>query len=64
MARVLLTKSTYIDPPGPGRLRAGQWVTTTAAELQPNDVYWPNGDINKLPIAGVTTISGADSVGG
>ena len=63
--RVLLTKACYVDfPGGPGRLRAGQWVSTTAAELQPNDVFWLNGDITKLPTAGVITISGVDSVSG
>jgi hypothetical protein len=64
MARVQLTKSVYLDPPGPGRLRAGQWVATDQASLQPGDVYWPNGDVSKLPTAPVTTISGADSVHG
>jgi hypothetical protein len=64
MARVLLTKSVYLDPPGPGKLPAGTWVATDQASLQPGDVYWPNGDVNKLPIAGVSTISGADSVQG
>lgn len=64
MARVQLTKACYVDSPGPGRLRAGQWIATTAAELQPNDVFWPNGDITKLPTAGVITISGVDSIGG
>jgi hypothetical protein len=64
MARVQLTRACYLDPPGPGRLRAGQWVATDAASLQPGDVFWPNGDVNKLPIAGVSTISGADSVHG
>jgi hypothetical protein len=64
MARVQLTKSAYIDPPGPGRLRAGQWVATEAASMQSGDVLWLNGDISKLPTAGVSTISGADSVHG
>jgi hypothetical protein len=64
MARVQLTKAVYLDPPGPGRLRAGQWVATDPAALQPGDVYWPNGDVSKLPTAGVITISGADSIPG
>jgi hypothetical protein len=64
MARVQLTKAVYIDPPGPGRLRAGQWVSTDQASLQPNDIYWPNGDLTKLPTGGASTISGSDSVSG
>jgi hypothetical protein len=64
MARVQLTRAVYIDPPGPGRLRAGQWITNDPAAMQPGDVYWPNADLTKLPIAGVSTITGADSVGG
>jgi hypothetical protein len=64
MARVQLTRACYVDPPGPGRLRAGQWVTTDPASIQPGDVYWPNGDVSKLPTAGVSTISGADSIPG
>jgi hypothetical protein len=40
MARVLLTKACYIDSPGPGRLKAGTWVTTDQASLQAGDVYW------------------------
>jgi hypothetical protein len=62
--RVQLTKAAYIDPPGPGRLRAGQWVVTDPTIAQPGDVVWLNGDVTKLPAAGVTTITGADSVSG
>jgi hypothetical protein len=61
--RVQLTKATYIDPPGPGRLRGGQWVATDPTVMQPGDVLWLNGDVSKLPTAGVSTITGADSVG-
>ena len=64
MARVLLTKAVYLDPPGPGKLLAGTWVATDAASYQKGDVFWPNGDITKLPTAGVSTISGADSIHG
>jgi hypothetical protein len=63
MARVQLTKSAYLDPPGPGKLRAGQWVTNDPNSIQPGDVYWPNGDLSKLPTASVSTVTGADSVG-
>lgn len=64
MARVQLTRACYIDAPGPGRLRAGQWVTNDPTAIQPGDVYWPNADLSKLPTAGVITVSGADSIGG
>jgi hypothetical protein len=64
MGRYLLTRAVYIDPPGPGRLRAGQWVATDAASKQPGDVLWLGGDASKLPIAGVSTITGSDSVDG
>jgi hypothetical protein len=64
MSRFQLTKAVYVDPPGPGRLRAGQWIATTPAELQPGDVYWPNAANANLPVGPVSTITGADSVGG
>jgi hypothetical protein len=64
MPRVQLTKAVFIDAPGPGRLRAGQWVTNDQAAMQTGDVYWPNGDLSKLPTGPVSTISGADSVHG
>jgi hypothetical protein len=60
--RVQLTKSAYVDPPGPGRLRAGQWVTNDPTAIQPGDIYWPGADLNKLPFGSVSTVSGADSV--
>jgi hypothetical protein len=63
MARVQLTKSVYIDPPGPGKVAAGQWVTNDPAQLQPGDVYFPNGDLSKLPTVPVSTITGAESIG-
>jgi hypothetical protein len=62
--RVQLTKAVYCDPPGPGRLRAGQWVCIDPAALQAGDVFWPNADLTKLPISGVSTISGVDSAHG
>jgi hypothetical protein len=46
--RVLLTKSVYIDPPGPGRLKAGTWVTDNPVGLQPGDVLWLGGDPSKV----------------
>ena len=64
MARYQLTKAVYIDPPGPGRLRAGQWIATDQASVQPGDVFWPNADLSKLQIGSVSTITGVDSVGG
>ena len=64
MPRYQLTKAVYIDPPGPGRLRAGQWVTTTPAEMQPGDVFWPNADLAKLPTSSASTITGAESISG
>ena len=63
MARYLLTRAIYVDPPGPGRLKAGTWIATTPAEMQLGDVFWPNAPSN-LPTGSVSTITGADSVGG
>ena len=63
MARYLLTRAIYVDPPGPGRLRAGQWVSTTPAEMQSGDVFWPNAPSN-LPTAATSPPTGVDSTGG
>ena len=64
MPRYQLTKAVYIDPPGPGRLRAGQWVATDPASIQQGDIFWPNADLAKLPIGSVSTITGAESISG
>ena len=64
MSRVQLTRACYIDYPGPGRLRAGQWVSNDPASLQPGDVFSTGLDLTKLPTDHVSTVSGADSIGG
>jgi hypothetical protein len=64
MARVLLTRAIYADPPSPGHMRAGTWIITTPADRQsPTDVYWPNAPTSGLPTTTVGgPITGAESV--
>ena len=65
MARYLLTRAIYVDPPGPGRLRAGTWIATTPEEMVKGDVFWPTAPPqSKLPTGPVLTITGAESVDG
>ena len=63
MARYRLTQSIYSDAPGVGKVRAGKVICTTQAEMQPGDILWVNAPPN-LPTAGVSTITGVDSVDG
>jgi hypothetical protein len=62
--RVQVKSACYFDPPGPGRLRAGQWVCDNAAELLPGDIFWPGGNLSKLPTNTPGAPTGADSVSG
>jgi hypothetical protein len=41
MARFRSLVSFYVDPPGPGRIRAGRTVSDNQAGAQAGDVVWP-----------------------
>jgi hypothetical protein len=64
MPRYQLAHAYYADPPGPGRLKAGTWIATDPASVQPNDVYWPGVDPSKLPLVPTSaTRTGVESIG-
>jgi hypothetical protein len=62
MGRWKLTQAIYSDVAG--KIRAGRWVTDNPAEAQPGDAVIPGVKPQQLPLGGVSTISGVDSIDG